>query len=76
MKALVPLVGPCNQEKVIVEAFSVIVKSCCWLYRADRDQQEEGGLHQGALADGLAQEDGPTWTTRIVVYGENYLLFS
>ena len=39
------------------------------LYRADGDQQEEGCLHQGTLADGLAQEDGPTWTRRIVVYG-------
>ena len=25
---------------------------------ADGDQEEEGGLHQAALADGLTQEDG------------------
>ena len=25
----------------------------------DGDEEEEGGLHQGALADGLALEEGP-----------------
>ena len=31
------------------------------LYRWDGDQEKEGGLHEGALRDRLAEEDWPTW---------------